>query len=272
MQAFSSIPDWVIGCGLLVVLLLANELGFRIGSRVRSQRKDGAAASGDLGAIQGAVLGILGLLLAFTYSFASTRHNTRKELLVREANAIHTAHLRAGLLPEPRRSELQAILVRYVDSRLVNPEVAHDQAKLTEAVRRSEQVLAALWPAASRDITSRAPNIIDSIVFQGLNTVIDLHTERMAAFNYRIPGVILWLLLVVAGMAMALTGFSGGSGGRRNLFFTTTLALLVTAVLIVILDLDHPVSGLIRVDQQSMIQLRDNLHANPVATPNSGGQ
>jgi hypothetical protein len=265
MQFFYSTPDWLIGCGLLTLLLIATEFGVRVGARARAQQKEGGTA--DLGSIHGAVLGLLGLLLAFTYSFAAGRHNARRELLVREANAIGTAYLRAGLIPEPRRRELQTILRQYVDSRIVPDEVVQDPVKLAEAIQRSERVLGTLWPAASRDIDSRPPTMLDSLMFQALNGVIDLHTERLTAFEYRIPPSILWLLFVVAAMAMALTGFSGGLGGRRNVFFSTTLAALVAAVMLVIIDLDHPRSGFIRVDQQSMIQLRDSLQAEAAAEP-----
>jgi hypothetical protein len=262
---FYSMPIWLIGCGLLVLLLLAVEAGVRAGTRVRAQRKGEGTA--DLGTIQGAVLGLLGLLLAFTYSLAAGRQDARRGLLVREANAIGTAYLRAGLLPEPRRGELRVILRQYVDSRIAPDDVVQDPVRLAEAVQRSERVLQTLWPAASRNIESQPPTVLDSLMFQSLNEVIDLHTERLAAFEYRIPQIILWLLFVVAAMAMAMTGFGGGLSGRRSLFFTSMLALLVAAVIMVILDLDHPRRGFIHISQQPMIQLRDSLRADAEPTP-----
>jgi hypothetical protein len=266
-EFFYSMPIWLIGCGLLVLLLLAVEAGVRAGARTRARarRKEGETA--DFGPIQGAVLGLLGLLLAFTYSLAASRQDARRELVVQEANAIGTAYLRAGLLPEPRRGELRAILRQYVDSRIVPDEVVRDPVKMAEAVRRSEQILQTLWPAGSRNIEGQPPTVLDSLMFQALNEVIDLHTERLAAYEYRIPQIILWLLFVVATMAMAMTGFSSGLSGRRSLFFTSTLAVLVAAVIMVILDLDHPRRGLIRVSQRSMIQLRDSLQADADPTP-----
>jgi hypothetical protein len=250
---------------LLVLLLLAVEAGVRAGTRARAQRK--GEGSADLGTIQGAVLGLLGLLLAFTYSLAAVRQDARRGLLVREANAIGTAYLRAGLLPEPRRGELRAILRQYVDSRIAPDDVVRDPVRLAEAVQRSERVLQTLWPAASRNFESQPPTVLDSLMFQSLNEVIDLHTERLAAFGYRIPQIILWLLFVVAAMAMAMTGFGGGLSGRRSLFFTSMQAVLVAAVIMVILDLDHPRRGSIRISQQPMIQLRDSLQADAEPTP-----
>jgi hypothetical protein len=264
-EFFYSMPIWLISCGLLVLLLLAIEAGVRAGARARARRNGQGTA--DLGAIQGAVLGLLGLLLAFTYSLAAGRQDARRGLVVREANTIGTAYLRAGLLPEPRRAELRAILRQYADSRIAPDDVVRDPVKLAEAVRRSEQVLQTLWPAASRNIEGRPPTVLDSLMFQALNEVIDLHTERLAAFEYRIPQIILWLLFAVATMAMAMTGFGGGLSGRRSLFLTSTLAVLVAAVIMVILDLDHPRRGFIRASQRTMIQLRDSLQADADPTP-----
>jgi hypothetical protein len=264
-EFFYSTPLWLIGCGLLVLLLLAIEAGVRTGARMRARRKGEETA--ELGTIQGAVLGLLGLLLAFTYSLAAGRQDARRGLVIREANAIGTAYLRAGLLPEPGRGEIRAILRQYVDSRIMPDEVVRDPVKMAEAVRRSEQILQTLWPAASRTIESQPPTVLDSLMFQALNEVIDLHTERLAAFEYRIPQIILWLLFAVATMAMAMTGFGGGLSGRRSLFFTSMLAVLVAAVIMVILDLDHTRRGFIRVSQRSMIQLRDSLRADVDPTP-----
>jgi len=260
-----SIPDWLIACGVLVLLCLALEAGYRIGLKGRAGRKEGESA--DLGSVQGAVLGLLGLLLAFTYSFAAGRYDSRRALVVREANAIGTAYLRAGLMPEPGRTEIQAVLRQYVNSRVVPDEVASDPAKLAEAIQRSERVLEKLWPTAARTIEGRVPTPLDAILFPALNDVIDIHTERLAAAEYRVPEVILWLLLVAAMMALALTGLSSGLIGRRNLFFTVPLAVLVTAVVLVINDLDHARRGFIQVSQKSLIQLRDSLQSEGTARP-----
>jgi hypothetical protein len=264
-EFFHSAPIWLIGCGLLVLLLLAIEVGARVGARARVRR--GGEGIVEPGAIQGAMLGLLGLLLAFTYSLAASRQDARRGLVVQEANAIGTAYLRTGLLPEPHRGELQAILRQYADSRVVPDEIMQDPVKLAEAVRRSEQVLQTLWPAARRSVESRLPTPIDALIFQSLNEVIDLHTERVAAFEYRVPKVILWLLLAVAAIGMAVTGFGGGLSGQRNLVLTSTLAVLVAAVLIVIIDLDHPRRGFIRVSQRPLIQLRDSLQVDTEPTP-----
>jgi hypothetical protein len=254
-------PMAVIAAGMLVVLLVGTEAGYRAGLRIRG--KGGEGAGRELGAIHGAVLGLLGLLLAFTYSFAAGRSEARHEKVVKEANAIGTAYLRAGLLPEPARAELQGILRAYVSTRLVPDEVVRDPRRLAAAIQTSERTLGSLWPTLERDLAGRPPTVLDGLMVQSLNEVIDVHGERLAAADYRVPPVILWLLFGVAVMAMAVTGWSAGLDGQRNMLFTGTLAVLVVAVVIVILDLDHPRSGFIRINQKPMMDLRDSLGAAP---------
>jgi len=254
-------PMAVIATGMLIVLLVGTEAGYRSGSRIRV--KGGKGADRELGAILGAVLGLLGLLLAFTYSFAAGRGEARHEKVVKEANAIGTAYLRAGLLPEPARVELQGILRAYVSTRLVPDEVARDPRRLAAAIQTSERTLAGLWPTLECYLAGHSPTILDSLMVQSLNEVIDVHSERLAAADYRVPPVILWLLLGVAVMAMAVTGWSAGLDGPRNLLFTGTLAALVVAVVIVIIDLDNPRSGFIRINQKPMVDLRDSLGPAP---------
>ena len=116
-------------------------------------------------------------------------------------------------------------------------------------------------------LAGRLPTVLDSLVFQGLNEVIDVHTERLAAAEYRLPGVILWLLCVLALTGLALTGFASGLRGRRSAYGTGALAVLVMAVILVIIALDSPQDqSFIRLSQTSLIQLRDSLQAEATTT------
>src|SRR5262245_57294014 len=254
---FYSTPNWVIGCALLALLWLATEVGFHLGVRARAQQKGGDSLNIDL--VHGAILGLLSLLLAFTYSFVAEHYKVRQALIVREANAIGTAFLRSGLLPETPRRELQALLRQYLDSRILTEEVVAEPSKLAEAIQRSARLQAALWPIASRYIAGRPATPLDSWVLQGLNEVIDAHGDRLAAAEYHLPSVILWLLCVLALTAPALTGFGSGLRGRRSAYSTGALAVLVTAVILVIIALDSPRPTFIRLSQRSLIQLRDSL-------------
>ena len=261
---FYTTPNWAIGCALLVLLWLATEVGFHLGVRARAQQQAGDSV--NIGLVHGAILGLLSLLLAFTYSFVAGRHDVRQALIVREANAIGTAFLRSGLLPETPRRELQTLLRQYLDSRILSEEVAAAPSKVAAAIQHSEQLQAALWPAAARDLAGRLPTVLDKLVFQALNEVIDVHTERLAAAEYRLPRVILWLLCAIALMGLALTGFGSGLHGRRSMCGTGALAVLVVAVIMSIIALDSPQQRFIRLTQTSLIRLRDSLRAETTPT------
>jgi hypothetical protein len=250
-------------CLLFVLMLLATEAGVRFGADARARRREEETSYIDF--IQGGALGLLSLLLGFTYALAADRHDARTELQVSEANALGTAYLRAGLVTDPSRSELRRILRQYVDAATQYEFVIDDRVKITESFQRADRALQILWLAGVRAIEGREPTESDSLLLQSLNDVIDLHERRIAAFEYRVPKVILWLLVFLAIASLALTGYGIGLNGSRKFFLTTGMATLVAAVLLVIIDLQHPQQGFIRVSQKSMIRLHDRLHAEEAA-------
>jgi hypothetical protein len=271
MHQFESIylinPLVIVGA-LFVLMLLATEVGVRIGASAGARRREENTSYLDF--IQGSVLGLLSLLLGFTYAYAADRHDVRKQLLVREANALSAAYLRAGLLADPGRSELRGIIRQYVDAVAQPDDVPVDRARPAERLQQAERALQTLWPAGTRAIEGREPTETDSLLLQSLNDVIDLHEQRLAAFEDRVPVLILGLLVFLAVTAMVLTGYSIGLGGSRKFFLTTMLAILVVAVMLVIIDLQHPRRGFIRVSQRSMIRLHDRLQLEDAmeSTPN----
>ena len=257
-DVFLRAPVWVLCLAFLAGLLLALEVGYRVGKHNR--HREGS----DIGPIQGAVLGLLGLLLAFTYSYVATRVDNRKQAVVEEANAIGTAYLRAGLMPEPGRDDLRNLLRAYTDLRIVTAQIASDPARLQANIAESEALHNQLWATAAKLLDARAPTPIDGLMFQSLNEVIDMHGRRLAAGRDRLPGLILALLFIVAIVALAVTGFITGHTGQRNSLLTVTLAVMLTAVTYIIIDLDHSRSGIIRVSQESLQDLQKSLRIDAV--------
>ncbi|MFN0066013.1 MAG: hypothetical protein ACKVYV_00090 [Limisphaerales bacterium] len=247
-----------MAAGFLLGLWLAYEAGYAGGGRARRREADSAP---DFGTIQGAVLGLLGLLLAFTYSLASSRHDTRKQIVVHEANAIGTAWLRAELLPEPARVEFRDQLRRYLEARILPDGADTDTRRFEEALRKSESLHADLWATTIRSMSGRTPTELDGLVVVAVNEVIDVHSQRVAASLDHVPWIVLLLLFVAAAFSMALTGFGCGLSRRRNHTLTITLAAMIVAVTTVILDLDRPRRGFIKVPQRSLINLQQSLDA-----------
>ncbi len=248
----------LIFAGIIVILAVVFEVSFQIGRFNRT--KVDAANKAEVSTIQITILGILGLLLAFTFSMAATRFDLRQQFVVEEVNAISTTYLRAQLLPEPQKDAIQNLLRQYVDTRI---EAVYG-GKLRESLAKSEVILGHLWSqTVSIDQKKIAPVIL-ALFVNSLNSVIDLNTSRVSALEIRVPALILLLLLACGGMATVVTGYGCGLRNRRNIIPVSMILLLLAIVLIMIIDLNQPKAGFIRVRQQSMINLQQDLKVNPL--------
>ncbi len=247
-------PAYVLVLVFLPLLLAAVEVGYRTGALMRTRR--GAVMAPDLSTIQTAMLALLGLLLAFTYSFVASRRDARKDALIEEANALGTAYLRTQFRPEPVGDQLGDLVRDYTRTRLVT---IGSEEELRAALDNSQQVMDELWPTALKLVDGRTPTPLDALLFQSLNEVIDVHTRRVAAGYDRLPGIILAMLVAIAVMSLSMTGFSGGLAGQRASFFTIALAVMVAAVMLVIIDLDRSRSGFVRVSQQPLINVLESM-------------
>jgi hypothetical protein len=237
--------------------MLATELGFYLGRRAASTTSDEARS--QVNAIQGAILGLLALLLGFTFAMAMSRYETRKQLVLDEANAIGTTYLRTQLLPEPQRREIPDLLRRYVQVRLAFYEARADAEGIDAAKEANSRLQTQLWSVAAA-LGEREPRAVTVALFiQSLNEVIDLHAKRLTALENHVPEIILILLYFVSIVGTGMIGYGCGLGKVRNFFVTVVSSILIAAVIVVIIDLDRPRRGLIRVSQQRMVELRDTL-------------
>jgi hypothetical protein len=229
---------------------LAVEIGQRLGERraVRAEHEKEAA----VGAMTTATLALLAFLLAFTFSFAASRLETRRTLLLDEVNAIGTTWLRAATLPEPERSQARALLREYGEVRLE----AVRGGMVEPGIRRSEALQKQLWDSAAA-LAARSPeSVIVGLYLQTLNETIDLHAKRVnEGLRVRIPPVV-WAVLIgltVTGMGQA--GYQTGLAGSRRPLSVPVFALGFAAVIFLIADLDRPHAGWVRVSQQPMQEL-----------------
>jgi hypothetical protein len=252
------VDEWLIALVMLALLLLATEGGFRAGRKVRSRLDEGAKS--QVGTISGAVLGLLALLLGFTFSMALSRFDNRKQLVVEESNAIGTAHLRSRLLPEPVRTEVGDLLRSYVDARLDFFRAGIDKDRLREAYDKTEQLQTQLWSQAAAAVEKDDRETTTGYFITSVNEVIDLHATRRAATENHVPEGVLLLLLIIALVALAALGYGCGLDGCRHFLSTTMMSVLIVLVITVTIDLDRPRRGLIHVSQASMVHLREDLH------------
>jgi hypothetical protein len=206
----------------------------------------------------GASFGLLAFFMAFTFSMAGSRFDVRKTLVLEEANAIGTAYLRAQLLPEPYRTEIQNLLREYVEARAGAVGAGLEQVK--QVIARSEELHDLLWSQAVALADKNASSILSGLFIESLNDVIDLHGKRVTAgLLNRIPASIWVTLYFVAILSMAVMGYHAGLTGTRSLTANLVMVLAFSAVMLLITDLERPEQKLFNVSQQAMIELESKL-------------
>jgi hypothetical protein len=247
--------SWIICIGLFAILLGALAIGRWLGRRARANIDE--TAKSQASSLQGAILGLLALLLAFTLSMAISRYEARKQVIVDEANAIGTTYLRAKMLPPSQAAEAVNLLGRYVTLQLELYNAGYDQARLQAVSQQTTQLQRQLWSVATTVSLEDNRSVPAGLFVQTLNDTIDFDAKRNAAFQNRVPGVVIWLLFGVAALAVGMVGYNDGLGTRRHFIGALVIIVLLVAIIWVTIDLDLPQYGLIRVNQQSMLNLQD---------------
>jgi hypothetical protein len=249
------LPLWLVIFLFLIILVVPMEIGFRLGQQRRLRSDAAKAARNDV--TLAAMLALLGLMLAFTYSFSMSRSDLRKQALVAEVNAISTAFLRADLASEPSRTKLRESLFEYAQSRLVAPESIRTIEQLQEVIDRSLEVQSKIWPATKSALRQEG-DMSDperALLVSAINDVLDAHAIRVAVIYDRLPTAVLALLVLIAGAALAVAAYNTSliaqSSRGRMIAFAVILALLMY----VILDFDMSARGFIRVNFQSFVLL-----------------
>jgi hypothetical protein len=206
-----------------------------------------------VGEMVGASLGLLALLLAFTFGWRRAASRTGGRYSWMRSTQSGRPYLRAALLPETDRTETRELLREYVDVRLESIR----SGKIKEAIRRSEGLQAALWGKAVSLGQKSPASIVVGLFIQSSNELIDLQTKRVAAgLHSRIPNVIWLVLYTIMILAMAEMGYHSGLAGKRRPLAIPAVALAFAAVMLLIADLDRPGEGLIRINQEAMSDLR----------------
>ncbi len=247
----------VIVTALFAALLVATEVGYRLGKS--ASRELGESSTSQISTLQGATMGLLALLLAFSFAMAEARFEARRELVLEESNAIGTTYLRSRMLQDPFKTKIAALLRDYANARLEYYRAGVDPDRLRAALAKSSRLQEELWSQATA-VVAKDPSPVPSGLFvQPLNDVIDLYTKRDEARQQHVPDIVFMLLFLAAIGTMALVGHGCGAGQRRNLLHTLTVSLIVSFVILVIIDLDRPRRGMIEISQQTMIAVRDSI-------------
>jgi len=260
-HSYPYMPLWLFTLLFFLALLLAREAGVRLRlRRNRQQPGEGGGESNpgdkDDGFAMTTTMGLLALLIGFTFSVALGRYDERRNLVVQEANALGTTWLRTDLLEPADARRMRDVLRRYVDARIDFAQ-ARNAAQETERYARTVALQAELWAVLTQGIASFRDTPRASLLVTTTNQSIDLAAERYAARQDHIPVRILRMLFLFALLSAGLVGYER----YRQPKATALLLLLFSLAVGLVLDLDLPTTGATSVPQDPMLELQRSLRA-----------
>jgi hypothetical protein len=253
-QPLDAIPLWALFLLIAVCLAAAIEGGYRLGRSRRERLAD--EKEQPVGGMVASILGLVALVLGFTFSLAASRFDARRMAVLEEANAIGTTYLRASFLPQPERGKIEDLLREYAAARLKGT----SGGSVDEEIAHSERIQGDLWKLTSGVAENNPRSITVGLFIQTLNDLIDLHAKRvLVGTRSRIP-VVIWVgVYGMALLGMGAVGYLSGLSATRRSPVMLALILSFSIVLILIADLDRGQEGLLRIGQQAMVDVQKSM-------------
>jgi len=251
----------LLGACLFFGMLLFSEVGRRIG--IASLARDPEGLAKGTGAAEAAVFGLMGLIMAFTFSGAASRFEDRRHLITAEVNAIGTAYLRIDLLPGDSQPEMRGLFRRYADVRSVAYRNMEDQNATKAKLAEAEVLQKDIWTKALAACRQQeAPAQAAMLLLPALNEMIDITTTRAIATQNHPPLVVFLLLGALSLVGALLVGYDTSPNKDRSWLHMVVFAAIISLAVFVIVDLEFPRLGLIRIDaaDQVLIELRKSMH------------
>jgi hypothetical protein len=252
---------------MLVALFLVTSAGYWIGKRHGKQAPLADKREKTAGTITGAMLALLGFMLAIALSMADSQFQARRKLILDEANAISTSCLRAGTIGGPHGTEIVRLLKDYTRLRLDFFAAGEDHKRLKTIYEKTSALQGRIWGHAS-SIARTAPTPISGLLLTSLNEVFDLGTARRWILEVRVPPYIIKLLVAFSLLSMGVMGYYFGVCGVRHPLLSFLLFAALTIAILLIMDLDRPRSGYIQPEQSPLVWLIEEMeHQTPVGSP-----
>jgi hypothetical protein len=245
-----------LSIGLFLSMLVCLELGHRIGHRAVGG--DEGAHSG-LAPIEAAIFALLGLLLGFAFAGAMSRFDDRRQLAIREANAISTAYLRLDLLVSDQHA-MRHLFREYLDARIgAHENVPEDvrDSQIAEAAELQRRIWARAVVAGRADPSENT----GQVVLPAINEMIEVTTARTLANRTQMPTLILVLLCIASLLSAVMAGYSMSNRPRRSVLHMVSYAACIAVTVYAVLDLDNPREGLISLASAEALleDLRDSI-------------
>jgi hypothetical protein len=253
---------WLFGLTLFLLLCLALESGFRLSSRWRTPQDGGGS---DF--LASATLGLLALLLGFTFSLALQRHEERRSLVIEEANAISTAWLRIQAIDPADRESVAVPFRQYAQTRL-DWSLASDEGETSRAIyAKATAQQGGIWTASITALANGERVVDAKLLLDPLNESFDIATEREIRRQSHLPGAMLAMLLLFMLSATTLVGWRLGEVGKRMLLPSALTGVMLTLAVIMTMDLDMSTSGMITVSQDALKQTVTGMNSEPAIRP-----
>jgi hypothetical protein len=252
---------WLIAIALFLAMLALIEVGRRLGVAKLARDPDGL--SKGIGASEGAIFGLMGLIIAFTFSGAATRFESRRQLITEEVNDIGTAYLRIDLVPNDARPELRDLFRRYVDLRLATYANIESPSAVEAKIAETSTMQNSIWAKAVE--ACRRPDVIgrpEVLLIPAVNQMFDITTTRRAATLDHPPLAIYLMLGALSLVGSLLVGYGSSTNKHRPRLHAFVFAAITALSIYMIVDLEFPRLGLIRVEaaDQLMIDLRKSMN------------
>jgi hypothetical protein len=258
---FFSLSTWVVALIIVGVIGVATTAGYWTGHYLRRHQ---ATLREPFGVLQGALLGVVGLILAFGLTLAVGREEARRAAAVTEANAIGTTYLRAQLIAEPARSRSLQLLRNYTDRALQISKEVPESSGMRRTTSAEGLLQRRLWRLAGQSMDAAPLASAPRIYVESLNSTFDSQAARLASLSNRVPGAVLALEVFGAAVAVGLLALHISILGR-GLVAMLAAAAIVTLLLLVTFDLDRPTRGLITIPSTPLASVRASMALPPAA-------
>jgi hypothetical protein len=257
MNILYNIPAWLVASIMVALMIGVNAIGHYL--KQQHHQRDPVAASAGLGPVEGSLLGLLALLLSFTFSISASKNDQRRQLVIEEANDIGTVILRTDLYPDSTRLKLRNLLSMYVDQRIDYYEAANEENKVISSLEKSNESGIQLWKIVSELAQDSNNSLRSQQMIPALNAMIDIATTRDAERKAHVPESIIWLLLTLTLAGSFIIGY--GIKGQFNWVMVWAFSLMTAITIFLILDLDRPRRGIINMDEahSNIIELKQIL-------------
>lgn len=248
---------WVVIAVSFLLLFISYFIGFSTGKRfagIKSQTH-----SSNISSLLTGLIALMGILLAFSFSLSSSRFDLRKQLIIEESLDIGTAYFRVGLLADTAlRKEVRSLLKDYVQQRINYYDAGAIEKEMDQYMGKSENIQVRIWMKTA-EIGRRSPDINSSLLTQSLNTMIDVSGAISGSMKNHVPALILLMLIAASAFTIFTMGYTHGLSSDKNLWFAMGLNVIICSILFLIVDMDSPFAGLLKINIDALTDLQDQI-------------